>query len=132
MRGQTDHAQRQARDQRRNTDAAERRDRKEVTLRFPQRGDLAQHPDAVAREADFAAFVVVPADRDFFHPEVRFSRAIQELDIEAEAVGLRRLKDGTENIEAKRLEAALRVPKWKTGREPDDEIEYATALFSSP
>src|SRR5437764_620454 len=72
------------------------------------------------------------ADKDFFHPEVRFSRAIQELDIEAEAVGLRRLKDGTENIEAKRLEAALRVPKWKTGREPDDEIEYATALFSSP
>src|SRR2546423_14562887 len=101
-------------------------------LRFPQRDGLAEHPNAVAKEADFTSFVVVPAHRDFFQAQVRLSRKIKQLDVETETVRLRVFQDRAKHSEPERLESALRIPKWKAGREPDDQIENAPALFALP
>src|SRR5205814_9203416 len=98
----------------------------------PQGGDLAEHPDAIARDVDLASLVMVPAHRDFFHPEVRFPGQIEQLNVETEAIGLGGFKNWPENIEAECFEAALRVPIGQAGREPHDQIEDAAALLAAP
>src|SRR5438067_4827922 len=97
-----------------------------------QRGDLAEHSDAIARDVDLAPLVMVPAHRDFLHPQVRFPAEIKELDVETESIGLRRFEDWAENVEAKCFEAALGIPVRQPGREPHDQIENTAALFPQP
>ena len=64
--------------------------RSTLPLASPYRGDLAKHPQAVARELDLAPLVVVPAHGDFSHAKVLPSlREIKQLDVETEAVRFR-------------------------------------------
>ena len=43
---------------------------------------------AVAEEADLASFVMIPAHRNFSHPQIRLLREIEQLDVETKPIGL--------------------------------------------
>src|SRR5207302_10018518 len=54
------------------------------------------------------------------------------LDIETESINLRGCNQRSAYAHAKSFETTLRVPKRKTRRHTDDQIEDATSLFASP
>ena len=57
---------------------------------------------------------------------------IQQLHIKTEAIDCRSFNNRPADAHAKSLEATLRVPEGKTGRQPHSEIENAAALFAPP
>ena len=75
---------------------------------------------------------MIPAHWNLAHPEIRPAREIEELNVETEPVRFRPLEDRPEDLEAKGFESTLRVPKRKSGRGSNDEIENTAALFAPP
>src|SRR5437870_3938014 len=82
----------------------------------PQRDHLAQHADTIVNEVNFAAFGVVPAHRYFLQTQAGALGEKEQLDIESEPLHVRRFEDWATDIEPKRFEPALRIPKRQAGR----------------
>src|SRR5204863_2355520 len=92
----------------------------------------AEHAQAIAKEIHFAAFVVVPAHRNFAQTQSGLTSEIEQFDVETKSIDLGFRDYWPANIEAERFEPALRVPKWKTGSDADNQIENTAALFATP
>src|SRR2546425_2179307 len=97
-----------------------------------QRDHFAQHPQAITKETNFASFSVVPADRNFPNSQSCALCEIKQLDIECKTMHVRRLQNWPANIELKRLEPALGVPKWQTGCNAHKKVENTTPLLAPP
>ena len=59
-------------------------------------------------------------------------REIKQLHIEREAFDLRRFKNRSARLEAKRFKSALRVPKRQSGGHPHQQIKNTAGLLSPP
>jgi hypothetical protein len=59
-------------------------------------------------------------------------REKKQLDVERKTVDPRRFQNWPTNVESKRLEPALRIPKWKAGCNANKKIENTATLFSPP
>ena len=96
------------------------------------RDDFAQHPETVTKETNFASFSVVPADRNFPNAQSGAIGEKKQLNIERKTIHMRCLQNWPANIELKRLEPALGVPKWQTGCNAHKKIENTTPLLAPP
>jgi hypothetical protein len=83
-------------------------------------------------KTDFAAFSVVPSDRNFADAQSGALREIKQLDVEGESIDARGFQDRAANVEAKRLETALRVPKRQASRDAHEQVENATRVLAPP
>ena len=92
------------------------------------RDDFAQHPQAVTKETNFASFSVIPADRNFPNAQSGALGEKKQLNIERKTIHLRRLQNRPANIELKRFEPALGVPKWQAGCDAHKKIENTDRL----
>jgi hypothetical protein len=81
---------------------------------------------------NFAAFPMIPVHRNLAQAQSGALREIKELDIESKPLDSRGFQNWPANIEAKGFETALRVPKRKTRRNPDEQIENASSLLPPP
>jgi hypothetical protein len=99
---------------------------------YSQCDHLAQHPQAVVNEMNFAAFPMIPAHRNLAQAQSGALREIKELDIERKPLDLRGFQNWPANIKTKSFEAALCVPKWKSGCDAREQIEKPTGGFSTP
>src|SRR5439155_9248916 len=97
-----------------------------------QRDHLAQHPQAILHERDFASFRVVPAHRNFAQAQTGTLREIKQLNIESKAIDPRGFENRAANIETKRFKSALRIPKRQTGRDAHKQVENPAALLTAP
>jgi hypothetical protein len=59
-------------------------------------------------------------------------REKKQLDVERKTVDPGRLQNWPTNVESKRLEPTLGVPKWKAGCNANKKIENTATLFSPP
>jgi hypothetical protein len=99
---------------------------------YAKRNHFSQHPQAIVKEADFAALRVVPADRNFAGAQSGAVRQIKQLDIEGKTVDASGFDNRPTNVEAERFETALRIPKWQAGGDTHNKVEDASSLFASP
>src|SRR6266536_1641577 len=98
----------------------------------PQRDHFPQHPQAVAEKTNFASLSVIPAHGNLPDSQAGTLREIKQLNIESETLDTRCLQDRPANIEAKRLEPALRIPKRQPCREAHEQIKNPASLLASP
>jgi hypothetical protein len=91
-----------------------------------------QKPHSVAKKTNFASFSVVPADRNFPNAQPGAMREKKQLNIECKTIHMRRLQNWPANIELKRFEPTLGIPKWQAGCNAHKKIKNTTALFSPP
>src|SRR5437899_1820466 len=75
---------------------------------------------------------MVPSHWDFAEAQSRPIGEKKKFDIEREADGVRLFQNWPADIEPECFEPALRVPKWHSGREADDEVENAPRLLTPP
>ncbi len=59
-------------------------------------------------------------------------REKKQFYIECKTIHMRRLQNRPANIELKRLEPTLGIPKWQAGCDAHKKIKNTTALFSRP
>jgi hypothetical protein len=97
-----------------------------------QRDHFSQHPQAIAKKTNFASFSVIPADGNFSNAQSGAVRKKKQLDVKRETIQARRLQNWPTNVESKRLEPTLGVPKWKGGCNANKKIENTATLFSPP
>jgi hypothetical protein len=58
---------------------------------------------------------MVPADRNFPNPQAGTMCEHKQFHIKGETINPRRFQNWPANVESKRLEPTLGVPKWKAG-----------------
>ena len=75
---------------------------------------------------------MIPAHRNLAEAHSGALREIKEFDIESEPFDSRHFQNWPANLEAKSFEAALCVPKRKTGRNSNEQIKNATGGFAPP
>jgi len=83
-------------------------------------------------EVNFASLLMIPTNWDFTQAQSLTLREIKKFHIKGEALQLSRFQDRPADIETKRLETALRVPKRKASGEAHDQIKDPARLFPSP
>src|ERR1051325_6052492 len=83
-------------------------------------------------DPDLTAFGMVPPDGNFAQSQTGAVSQKKQFNIESKPVGLRCLQNRPTNVQPKRFEPALRVPKWHSSGQPHDEIENAPSLFATP
>ncbi|PYJ23247.1 MAG: hypothetical protein DME92_01455 [Verrucomicrobia bacterium] len=96
------------------------------------RDHFAQHSQAVTKKTNFASFSVIPADRNFSNAQSSAMCEKKQLNVERKTIDPRCLKNRPENIQAKCLESALRIPKRKAGGDAHEQVENTAGLFSPP
>jgi hypothetical protein len=84
------------------------------------------------KETHLAALRMVPADRNFPDAQSGALRQIKQLHIKSETLDASGFDNRATNIEAERLETALRVPKWEIRGDTDNKIEDSASLFAPP
>ena len=99
---------------------------------LPDQSNLTQHLQAIAGQVYLASLIVVPTNWNFFQFESRLISEVKQLNIKAKSINGRRLNQWPANTHAKGLEAALSIPKGKSGCEPYCKIEDSAALLPSP
>jgi len=99
---------------------------------YSQLDHLAQHPQAVVNEMNFAAFPMIPTHRNLAQAQSGALREIKELDIESKPLDSRGFQNWPTNIETKSFESALCVPKRKSGCDAREQIENPTGGFATP
>jgi hypothetical protein len=97
-----------------------------------QRDHFAQHSQAVAKKTNFASFGVIPADWNFPNAQSGALGDKKQLDVERETIDPRCLQNRSADVEPKRLESALRIPKREAGCDAHEQIENTASLFSPP
>src|SRR5437879_6797826 len=75
---------------------------------------------------------MVPAHRDLTQTQPGLVGKKKKFDIKREPDGMRFFQNWPADIQSKRFETALRVPKRHSGRKSHDQIENATGLLASP
>src|SRR5436190_22759076 len=63
-----------------------------------QPDDLREHPQAVAKDMDLAALVMIPAHRPLQQAQSRFAREVEQLDIKAETLSARLLDERARSL----------------------------------
>ena len=91
-----------------------------------------QRAYTVAKDIDFAAFVVIPPHRTFEQPQAHFAREKKKLDIETEAIDRRPLEQRAVAVHSKGFEAALRIEKWQPHPPADEVVKNSPAVFATP
>src|SRR6266852_3463306 len=75
---------------------------------------------------------MVPAHRDLTQTQPGLVGEKKKFDIKREPNGMRFFQNWPADIQSKRFETALRVPKRHSGRKSHDQIENASGLLTSP
>src|SRR5260370_28361938 len=75
---------------------------------------------------------MVPAHRDLPEPQSSAVSEKKKFDIKREPDGMRFFQNWPADIQPKRFETALRVPKRHSGCKPNDQIENTPGLLASP
>src|SRR6266478_5466126 len=75
---------------------------------------------------------MVPAHRDLTQTQPGLVGEKKKFDIKREPNGMRFFQNWPADIQSKRFETALRVPKRHSGRKSHDQIENTTGLLASP
>src|SRR6266699_1781975 len=83
-------------------------------------------------KTDFAAFGVVPPHRNLPDAQSSALREKKQLDVEGETIDASDLQDRAANIETKRFETTLRVPKRQASGDAHEHVENAASLLASP
>src|SRR5947207_7128450 len=81
------------------------------SLLRPQHDHFPQHPQAVVDEMDLARLGMIPAHRNFADAQPGTLRQIKQLDVKSEAIDASGLENGTADVDTKRFETTLRIPK---------------------
>ena len=76
--------------------------------------------------------MMIPADWNFPEPQSRSLRKQEQLHVKAKADDFRGFDNLPTRFHAKRLEAALCIPKRQTSGDAHQQIKNAPTLFASP
>ena len=99
---------------------------------LPDLLDLAKHAEAVAPNRDFASRIMVPPHGYFPQSQSGQLRNIEQFDVETESIDGGGLDYGTARAQAKRLEAALRIPEGQSRHQSHGQIKDPPTLFAPP